>query len=180
MYAYYDGVDAVAHAHGLHDGFYEAELRAVDRLVGELRDALPERAALVVTSDHGQVHVGPEGWRALAALGRPDGAGRRRRALPLPLRASAGAARRSSTTATGHYADEAWVFSRDQLLDEGWLGPARPRRRAGVSATSCSPPGAPVAFVDPALPREAGLISAHGSLTPAEIQVPLLAGRGRA
>ena len=35
----------------------------------------------------------------------------------------------------------------------------------------------PVAFVDPRLPREAHLISAHGSMTAAEMQVPLLAGR---
>ena len=36
----------------------------------------------------------------------------------------------------------------------------------------------PVAFVDPALPREARLVSAHGSLTAAEMLVPLLAARG--
>ena len=35
------------------------------------------------------------------------------------------------------------------------------------------------AFVDPALRREADLVSAHGSLTEGEMLVPLLAGRGR-
>jgi len=179
VYAYYDGVDAVAHAHGLYDGFYEAELRAVDRLIGDLRDALPDRAVLVVTSDHGQVHVGPEGWRTLAALGdqmeRGAGDGRFRY-----LYAPRGAAAALLDAATDHYADEAWVFSREQLLDEGWLGPspsAVTRRRVGDVVLAAR--GA-VAFVDPALPREAGLVSAHGSLTPTEVQVPLLAGRGRA
>lgn len=179
VYAYYDGVDAVAHAHGLHDGFYDAELRAVDRLVGELRDVLPEHAVLAVTSDHGQIHVGPEGWRTLAALGdqmeRGAGDGRFRY-----LYAPRGAARALLDAATDHYGDEAWVFSRDQLLDEGWLGPAptaATRRRVGDVVLAAR---GPVAFVDPALPREAGLVSAHGSLTPTELQVPLLAGRGRA
>jgi hypothetical protein len=38
----------------------------------------------------------------------------------------------------------------------------------------------PVGFVDPTFPREAGLRSAHGSVTRAEMEVPLVAGRGRA
>ena len=178
VYAYYDGVDAVAHAHGLHDGFYEAELRAVDRLIGDVRDALPDRAALAVISDHGQVHVGPEGWRTLAALGdqmeRGAGDGRFRY-----LYAPRGGGPALLDAAREHYAAEAWVFSRDQLLDEGWLGPAptaATRRRVGDVVLAAR---GPVAFVDPALPREAGLVSAHGSLTPAEVLVPLLAGRGR-
>jgi len=36
-----------------------------------------------------------------------------------------------------------------------------------------------IGFVDPTLPYETELISAHGSLTPMEMEVPLLAGRGR-
>ena len=36
-----------------------------------------------------------------------------------------------------------------------------------------------VAFVDPALPNERTLKSGHGSLTPDEMYVPLLAARGR-
>jgi hypothetical protein len=37
-----------------------------------------------------------------------------------------------------------------------------------------------VAFVDPTLPQETKLLGMHGSLTPDEMYVPLLAGRGRA
>ena len=37
---------------------------------------------------------------------------------------------------------------------------------------------APVAFVDPALPHERKLRSSHGSLTPDEMFVPLVAGWG--
>jgi hypothetical protein len=36
-----------------------------------------------------------------------------------------------------------------------------------------------VGFVDPTFPHEANLIGAHGSLTAAEMLVPLLATRGR-
>ncbi len=48
--------------------FYPAELAATDRLVGDVLDALPDDVALVVTADHGQVQVGPDGWRTLAPL----------------------------------------------------------------------------------------------------------------
>jgi hypothetical protein len=179
VYAYYDGVDAVAHAHGLHDGFYDAELRAADRLVGDLRDALPAEAALVVTADHGQVHVGPEGWVGLEPLGdlveRCSGDGRFRYLHSAPGRGPA-----LLEAATGCFGEQAWVLGREQLLDEDWLGPApSPATRRRVGDVVLAPRG-PTAFVDPALPREAGLISAHGSLTAAEMLVPLLAGRGRA
>ena len=73
------------------------------------------------------------------------------------------------------------MFSRDQLLDEGWLGPgpviASIRRRVGDVILA---PREPVAFVDPDLPNEANLVGAHGSLTADEMFVPLLAARGRA
>ncbi len=178
VYGYYDGVDAVAHAHGLHDGFYEAELGAVDRLVGELRDALPEHAAIGIISDHGQVHVGPEGWLDLTPLGglfeRGSGDGRFRY-----LHAPAGGAAALLDAAREHYGEQAWVLGRSQLLDEEWLGPApspATRRRVGDVVLAAK---GPVAFVDPALPREAGLVSAHGSLTSTEMLVPLAAAAGR-
>ncbi len=57
MYAYYEGIDKVAHAQGLGD-YFDDELRAVDRLVGDVLAVLPPGAVLVVTADHGQVDVG--------------------------------------------------------------------------------------------------------------------------
>src|SRR5262249_37760699 len=62
VYAYYPGVDTVAHEFGLHDGYYAGELAFVDELVRDLLDALPADAALLVTSDHGQVHLEDDDW----------------------------------------------------------------------------------------------------------------------
>ena len=67
VYAYYPGVDTVAHEFGLHDEYYLAELAFADELVGRLLDALPSHATLVVTADHGQVHVG-DNWVPLHPL----------------------------------------------------------------------------------------------------------------
>jgi len=177
VYAYYPGVDEIAHAHGLRDGFYEAELAFADRLVGDLQDALPEHAALLVTADHGQVHLEPDAWVGLGDLEplveRCTGDGRFRY-----LHARRGAASELAHGAREIHGARAWVRTRDELLADGWLGPPpepRVRRRIGDVVLAAH---ADVAFVDPRLPREARLRSGHGSLTGAEMWVPLLAGRG--
>ena len=133
----------------------------------------------MVTADHGQVHVGPEGWIGLgpldAMVATYAGDGRFRY-----LHARSGASSDLLDAARQRHGEDAWVFSREQLLDEGWLGPdpgPACRRRVG-DVVLASRTG--VGFVDPTLPYEAQLIAAHGSLTPAEMQVPLVAARGRA
>lgn len=173
VYAYYDGVDKVAHEHGLGE-HYQAELRAVDRLVGDLVEVLPAGAALVVTSDHGQVEVteparlpAPE---LLAATELISGEGRFRWFHGRP-----GAAHELCTIAEDTFGDEAWVRSRQQVIDEGWFGgPLRPEveKRLGDVAVVAR---APVAFLDPADTGETRLLARHGSLTSAEMLVPLLA-----
>jgi len=179
VYAYYPGVDSVAHEFGLHDDFYRSELVFADELVGRLLDVLPEQATLVVTADHGQVHVG-DAWISLHPLRELyrycAGEGRFRY-----LFAQKGAAAELLEATRDEYGSQAWVFSRDELLDEGWLGPgpviASIRRRVGDVIMA---PRDAVAFVDPDMPNEAKLIGAHGSLTADEMFVPLLAARGRA
>ena len=71
------------------------------------------------------------------------------------------------------------MFTRDELLDGGWLGPdpaPATRRRVGDVVLAAYDG---IAFVDPAMPRETHLVSAHGSLTAAEMLVPCLGARGR-
>lgn len=178
-YAYYDGLDKVAHEYGLTDGFYAAELAAVDRLVGRVLDALPPEAVLVVTADHGQVHVGRENvthLRPIASLvGTYAGDGRFRY-----LHARPGAVSELAAAAQEHFGDVAWVFPRERLLDEGWLGrraSAQVRGRVGDVALAAR---TVTAFADPTDPKETrDLVSYHGSLTAGEMLVPLLAARGR-
>jgi hypothetical protein len=177
VYAYYPGVDEIAHAHGLHDGFYEAELAFADRLVGDLQDALPPEAAMLVTADHGQVHLDADAWVGLEALA-PLVEGCSGDARFRSLHARAGAAAELAAAAREVHGTHAWVRSREELVAERWLGPPPApsvRRRLGDVVLAASEN---VAFVDPELPRETKLRSGHGSLTPAEMWVPLLAGRG--
>ena len=82
VYAYYEGIDKVAHASGLGH-LYDAELGFVDRLVGDVISVLPRGAALAVTSDHGQVDVGAAGAPAGARGGGEYRSGQRRGAFPV-------------------------------------------------------------------------------------------------
>jgi hypothetical protein len=179
VYAYYPGVDEVAHAHGLLDGFYEAELGFVDELVGRILDGLPGDTALLITADHGQVHLAPGAWLSLGPFAELvpacSGDGRFRY-----LHTRRGAAAEVLAAAKAEHGHHAWVLSQEQLIDEQWLGPAPAApivRRLGDVVIA---PFEPVAILDPALPTEGQLVSAHASLTAAEMLVPLVAGRGRA
>lgn len=181
IYAYYPGVDEVAHEYGLRDGYYEAELRYVDSIVAQLLDVLPSDVALLVTADHGQVHIEPDAWidtLELASLVQQQSGDARFR----HLHARDGSAKELLAECVSRYSSVAWVKSRKQLLDELWLGQAV----AGVSPAGARVgdvvlmPFAPVGFIDPALPKERGLRSAHGAPTAAEMMVPLRASRGQA
>ncbi len=178
VYAYYPGVDAVAHEYGLNDDRYFAELKFADRLVGWILESLPSSTALLITADHGQVEVGRDGWLETGSLAKyiemQAGEGRFRH-----LYAKQGAAADLAGAARSEFGDQAWVFTRSELINDGWFGEGRPTPSAGrrigdvvLAAKDCW------AFTDPSLRREAQLISAHGSLTEAEMFVPFLGARG--
>ena len=176
VYAYYDGIDKVAHERGFGP-YYDAELGYADRLVADLLAALPVGAALVVTSDHGQVHVGGDSLvidpALMADVDLCSGEGRFRWLHAVP-----GTAARLAETARRHYGQVAWVRTRAEVIDEGWLG-GRPAPDAEARLGDVAlVPFEPVAFLDTADGGEVRLVCRHGSLTPAEMLVPLLVQRG--
>ncbi|HEX3539433.1 MAG TPA: alkaline phosphatase family protein [Acidimicrobiales bacterium] len=174
VYAYYDGVDKVAHISGFGP-YYDAELVAADRLVGDVRAALPAGAVLVVTADHGQVQVGPAvrdvAAEVVAETAMMSGEGRFRW-----LHAKEGRAGPLAAAARRHHSDEAWVWTTEELIEGGWFGGAlTPEIRARLGDVAIVP-FEPVAFTDPADTGENRLMCRHGALTAAEVLVPCLAG----
>jgi hypothetical protein len=173
VYAYYDGIDKVAHEYGFGP-MYDDELAAADRLATEVAAVLPAGAVLVVTADHGQVEVGdallPTPAALLGDVAMMSGEGRFRW-----WHARAGTAARLVAGAREAFADVAWVRTVDELDADGWFGgPLTPlvRSRLGDVAVIAHEP---VAFPDPADMGENRLRCRHGSLTAAEVWVPLLA-----
>ena len=175
VYAYYDGLDKVAHEFGFGP-YYDAELRSIDRMVGDLLSVLPSGAVLCLTADHGQVDVGdrvlPPCAEALALTRYQSGEGRFRW-----LHARHGAAN-DLLQACAPHSDVAWVVSREQVIDEQWFGPylsSVVAKRLGDVALVARDD---VSFDDPADSGPFTLVCRHGSLTSAEMYVPFLAGTG--
>ncbi len=180
VYAYYPSVDEVSHEFGLHDGAYARELTFADDLIGRMVEALPSDCALVVTADHGQMHLEADAWIELGddvteLVAHQAGDARFRH-----LHASPGAARDLAAACEERFATIAWVRTRRELLDDGWLGADAAGSVAGRVGDVVLVPFAPVGFVDPSLPRERQLRTAHGAPTAAEVLVPLLATPGTA
>ncbi|MEO7836021.1 MAG: alkaline phosphatase family protein [Acidimicrobiales bacterium] len=173
VYAYYDGIDKIAHERGF-GAYYDAEVTAADRIVGDLAAVLPPGAALLVTSDHGQVEVTAEpipiAPELMADVSLLSGEGRFRWLHTLP-----GTTARVVAGAQERYGDVAWVRTSQAIVEEGWWGgpvSSEFERRLGDVALV---PFEPVAFLDPADTGDLRLICRHGSLTSAEMLVPLLA-----
>jgi predicted AlkP superfamily pyrophosphatase or phosphodiesterase len=172
VYGYYDGLDKVAHEYGL-GSHYAAELGFVDRVVEHLLSRLPPGTVLVVTADHGQVEVGksviPLASDVLAHCSMQSGEGRFRW-----LHARPGRARRLYESALAHYSDVAWVVEREAVLAAGWFGPKVREAAAARLGDVALVAHAPVAFYDPQDTGPYELVGRHGSLTAAEMLVPLL------
>lgn len=172
VYAYYDGIDKVAHEYGLHD-VYNAELCFVDRLVAELLEAVPYGTEVVVTADHGQVDCAdglvkmhPEVAERCTGL---SGEGRFRW-----LHTQTGATEDLVAAATEHHGEQCWVVTREQMVEEHWFGPVMRHQVEDRLGDVALLPFEPIAYFDPEDSGPFELIGRHGSLTEAEMMVPLL------
>lgn len=177
VYAYYEGIDKVAHEYGLGD-YYRAELHTADHLVAWLLEELPAGTALVIVADHGQVETGDNviepHKQVLANTSVQSGEGRFRWLHARPGRGGA-----LYESARLHHDAHAWVRTRDEVLDEQWFGPKVSEELAVRLGDVCLVAKRTVAFHDPADTGPFRLIGRHGSLTAAEMLVPLLVGLAR-
>ena len=174
VYAYYEGLDQVSHEYGL-GAQYDEELRWIDHLVATLLEVLPAGTVLAITADHGQVETGDHVLElpadVITHVAMQSGEGRFRW-----LHARAGRAPALADAAASLLRDDAWVRTREQAIDEGWYGPKVTDAAAGRLGDVLLAARGTVAFYDPKDTGPYVLIGRHGSLTPNEMLVPLLAG----
>ncbi len=174
VYAYYDGIDKVAHEYGLGSE-YQAELAFADWLVADLIRAVPAGTTVMVSADHGQVDCGPSQTEihpeVLAMVSMLSGEARFRW-----LHAKSGAAADLLEAAREYHGHQTWIYSIEQLVEDGWLGPTvlthEIRDRLGDVALLPFDNGA---FADPHDTGPFELIGRHGSATAAEMYVPCVA-----
>jgi hypothetical protein len=130
-----------------------------------------------VTADHGQVDVGDRiidpAPDVLKMVGAQSGEGRFRW-----LHALRGATDDLLAAGNELYGDQAWIVSRQQMVDERWFGPALARPIAARLGDVALVAHQPVSFYDPADSGPFELVCRHGSLTAAEMLVPFVAAAG--
>jgi hypothetical protein len=174
VYAYERELDHCGHASGSESPEWLEHLVRIDAMCERLRDALPPDVRLIITGDHGMVDVAP--GRQVVAEDEP--------ALMADLSALAGEGRFrhlyvdhvDPAAVVARWTDRlgqlAWVRSRDDAIDEGWFGPVDDalRERFGHVVVAMR---ADWAVMTRQYPREFNLVGMHGSLTPAEMLVPL-------
>lgn len=177
-YAYVPDLDRTGHVHGVDSTEWRLSLRAVDEMVARIVDRIDENHLLVVTADHGMVDCSPAARVSMEGLPlfsevqtvageprlrhvycSPEAVQRVREAWQESLGERADAMSREDAVATGLFGalDEAYA---DRIGDIVVLA-----RGDTVLASE----------VDPLI---SALVGQHGSVTAAEMQIPLLTARG--
>lgn len=179
-YLYESDLDWTGHRHGVDSAAWRQELRAVDGQAEQLRDALPAAARLLVIADHGMVDAPADGRidvdsGAGAEAGLRDGVplvGGEARFRHLYCRG--GAVEDVVATWRGVLGERATVLTRDEAVAQGWFGPLDAGVRARVGDVVVAARGDLALLATEGFPYEDRLIGMHGSLTEAEMLVPLL------
>ena len=175
VYAYERELDHCGHVHGCNSGIWLEQLVRIDAMCERLRAALPPEVTLIITADHGMIDIPPQ--QRIVAEDEPDlmagvsavaGEGRFRQ-----LYVDHEAPPRVADRWRARLGELAWVRTRDEAIDEGWFAATDDhlRDRWGHVLVALR---ADWAIMTRAFPREFTLIGMHGSLTPAEMLVPLI------
>ncbi len=173
----YDGdLDWTGHRYGVASAQWEQQLSMIDAAAEHLRDTLPAETRIVVVADHGMVDSPPESRLDVDAVdGLRDGVvllGGEARFRHLYCRG--GAVEQVAATWRGVLGDRAVVLTRDEALDRGWFGALDPevRPRLGDVVVAARADFSVMSSAD--FPYEASLVGLHGSLTAAEMLIPLV------
>ena len=173
----YDGdLDWTGHRYGVGSAQWAAQLGMIDFAAERLREELPDETRIVVVADHGMVDAAPGSRVDLDE--RPelrDGVtliGGEARFRHVYCRA--GAEENVAAAWRETLGGVALVLTRDEAVARGWFGDVAPmvRPRLGDVVVACR--GDATLLTPSVFPFEAKLVGMHGSLTSAEMLVPVL------
>ncbi len=175
-YTYSSRLDHAGHEHGWQSPQWRQALRRIDGEARSLRDALPEGTGLVITGDHGMVDVADEDrvdvdvTHALSdGMVLLGGEARFRHVYT-----AAGATDDVAAVWREVLGDDAWVRTRDEAEAEDWFGPIADAVRPRIGDVLAASRGTSAVLASTRFPVETRMRGFHGSLTPAEMVVPLL------
>lgn len=180
-YAYHSELDLLGHVYGPGTKAWRFQLQHVDHLAAAIAAELPSDGMLVVTADHGMVHVGEDDridFDVLPTL--RDGVrmlGGEARARHVYV--SPGALTDVATAWRTVLGDRAWVLTRDEAVDAGWFGPrVADQVRGRIGDLVVAARGSSAITRSKVEPRMSALTGQHGSLTPDDQLIPLLTSLG--
>lgn len=177
VYCYRRLLDRAGHRHGVGSWQWLEELAAADDLIAALAELASPEVCVLVTSDHGMITV-PGNRRIVAEdhgltggvfLG---GEGRMRQVYGDDPAAIA-------TKWARVLGERAVVRRRQEAIEEGWFGPVVTPRSAARIGDVLVAMRDDWAVMTTSAPRELNLMGMHGSLTPEEMDIPLLMFGGR-
>ncbi|MDO5676677.1 MAG: alkaline phosphatase family protein [Propionibacteriaceae bacterium] len=173
VYLYERMLDADGHAHGAGSWQWLERLAIIDDYVAHLIEALPPSVCLLVTGDHGMLNI-PAEERVIvedeARLGGYSHLGGEPR-----FRHVYGDDPRSLAWAwESVFGERAHVLRREEAIEAGWFGPTVSDLSAARIGDVVAAMTGTWAAMSYASPGEFSLVGMHGSLTPAEMEVPLL------
>lgn len=179
-YTYDSRLDHTGHEHGCDSVRWREALRRADTEARALRTALPPGTGLVVTGDHGMVDV-PEAERVdadavpelTAGLVLLGGEARMRH-----LWTTAGATADVVVAWREVLGERAWVVTRAEAEELGWFGPVEVPVRPRIGDVLVASRRRTAVTASRRFPVETKMRGFHGSLTAAEMYVPLLVDLG--
>jgi hypothetical protein len=173
-YVYAPELDVAAHATGIASDAWTTALEDVDAAVGDFAATLGRDAGLLVTGDHGgldipadaHVIVPPELLHGVRHVsGEP-----RCLALHLQPGASVEEVRARWEQAEG---TRAWIATREEAITAGFFGEVDPAVLPRIGDVLVAARKKVAYYLDES-DRGRGMVGQHGSLTPAEMNIPLL------
>lgn len=195
FFFYYELIDKILHKAGPRSRKVEKQVNTVlaqiETYLMPTLDALPGRTLLLISADHGQVEISPRtvtylnevipGLEPLirrGAGGRPLVPAGSARDLFLHIQPDRLDEAYTLLTESPHVQGRAQVYRMTELIDAGLFGPVSDEFRRRVGDLVVLPePGLGMWWRDPALYRRhtQNFRGHHGGLTPAEMDIPLLA-----
>jgi len=175
-YVYDSDLDWTGHRWGVASPQWLQQLAMIDHEAEQLREALPADRRLLVIADHGMVDVPAEARVDVATdddlrsgVGLVGGEARFRH-----LYCHGGAVPDVVATWTEVLGDRATVLTRADAIGRGWFGAVDPSvlPRIGDVVVACH--GDFAVLSTDAFPYERRLVGMHGSLTRAEMLIPIL------
>ena len=175
VYTYESSLDHAGHVHGCTSSQWRDCLTKIDGELRDLRDELPADVALVVTADHGMVDVPREDRFDMDAVPglRDDirvvaGEARFRH-----LHTRSGAAEEVAARWTAELGGRALVRTREEAESAGWFGAVSDLARPRIGDVVVAALNDFAVFSSVEFALEMKIAGFHGSLTPAEMRIPL-------